>query len=501
MWSGEDVQDNTFYDDDNVLRSKAKEHINLRINFPGICVLFFEEVLDIVIYELFGWDVVEEAPRDNFDSVFGKPSAFCMGIEEQAHHSLHIHILLWIKEINELRIALCSGISTVQQQQRAKLLIVEYFDNVASCLLVDFTDSKMVQKCFDHKCHYHWLQRRQFQVVEDQELRDLRHCVYYAQDKDRHIMNCQHCEKGWSAEDMVLSYMKNCHHIRLSHYPENDTRKLKTMILQHQIHGMPGKQNPAIVNAAYNHHIHCKNCFDKELAKTSSNTRHDNIISECPNNSRTPTNSNNSLNLGKTKRGSKRTNYNVECQHRYPEKQRRMTVLWCSGIQNIKWYKWDGSYECRNVMEIVPKHNVYDEFQNVSIHCWNRTKFACNTNLTLLMPGPYSQYVFKYSHKGTQKEDSQTCDKVFTVIEKILSRPEEMRSSRSEAYRRVLSAAFAHQNNNVVGATMASFLIRNKSRFVFSHETVWCPLKQFISIINGDDTNAVIRCNGKVPFF
>ena len=48
---------------------------------------------------------------------------------------------------------------------------------------------------------------------------------------------------------------------------------------------------------------------------------------------------------------------------------------------------------------------------------------------------------------------------------------------------------------------MASYLIRNKSRFIFSHETVWCPLKQFISIINGNDTNAVIRCNGKVPFF
>ena len=138
---------------------------------------------------------------------------------------------------------------------------MQYFDNVASCLLVDFPDSKMVQKCFDHKCNSHWLQRRQFQAVEDQELRNLRHRAYYAQDKNRHIMNCQHCGKGWSAEDMVLSY------------------------------------------------------------------------------------------------------------------------------------------------------------------------------------------------------------------------------------------------NNVVGATMASFLIQNKSRFVFSHETVWCPLKQFILIINGEDTNAVIHCNGKVPFF
>ena len=59
--------------------------------------------------------------------------------------------------------------------------------------------------------------------------------------------------------------------------------------------------------------------------------------------------------------------------------------------------------------------------QLLQIHCWNRTKFACNTNLTPLMPGPYSQYVFKYLHKGTQKEDSQTYDKVFTIIEKILT--------------------------------------------------------------------------------
>ena len=77
----------------------------------------------------------------------------------------------------------------------------------------------------------------------------------------------------------------------------------------------------------------------------------------------------------------------------------------------------------------------------------------------LLMPGHYSQYVYKYSHKGTQKEDSQTYDKVFTVIEKILAQQEETQSSRSNAYQRGLSAAFAHQNNNIVGATMASFLI------------------------------------------
>ena len=40
----------------------------------------------------------------------------------------------------------------------------------------------------------------------------------------------------------------------------------------------------------------------------------------------------------------------------------------CSHIQNIEWYKWDGSYELRNVMEFIPKCNLYDAFQYVSIH-------------------------------------------------------------------------------------------------------------------------------------
>ena len=44
-------------------------------------------------------------------------------------------------------------------------------------------------------------------------------------------------------------------------------------------------------------------------------------------------------------------------------------------------------------------------------------------------------------------------------------------------------------------------LFRTNQGLYFLHETVWCPLKQFISIINGEDTNAVICCNGKVPFF
>ena len=64
-----------------------------------------------------------------------------------------------------------------------------------------------------------------------------------------------------------------------------------------------------------------------------------------------------------------------------------------------------------------------------------------------------------------------------------------------------MAGAFAHQNTNVIGAIMASFLIRHKSRFIFSHGTVWCPLKQLISIVNWQEMMAAIKFNEQRPYF
>ena len=52
---GEQIDHNICFDSDDNLRQKVKECIALRIEFPGICALFFE-VLQVIIEELIGWD-------------------------------------------------------------------------------------------------------------------------------------------------------------------------------------------------------------------------------------------------------------------------------------------------------------------------------------------------------------------------------------------------------------------------------------------------------------
>ena len=41
------------------------------------------------------------------------------------------------------------------------------------------------------------------------------------------------------------------------------------------------------------------------------------------------------------------------------------------------------------------------------------------------MPGPVSQYTFKYQNKGTQQEDAQRYDKIYCVLERVLASPDE----------------------------------------------------------------------------
>ena len=86
--------------------------------------------------------------------------------------------------------------------------------------------------------------------------------------------------------------------------------------------------------------------------------------------------------------------------------------------------KWNGTYKTRDILEIVPKRSAYDAFQNLSLNCWNKTKFACNTNINLIMPGPVCQYTFNTRAKELNK-NAQKYDKIYSVLEKVLASPDE----------------------------------------------------------------------------
>lgn len=154
----------------------------------------------------------------------------------------------------------------------------------------------------------------------------------------------------------------------------------------------------------------------------------------------------------------------------------------------------------RHVKEVNKKRSFFDAFMNISCPAITQSKLTCNTNISLITPGTPAQYTFKYCTKGTQQEDEQPYKKVMEAFQKSLS--QNVRETNSqESSRRILAASFAHQKHNIIGATLAAYIIRNESRFHFSHKFVWCPLHDIYTIISGKSVNTNVIFNNSSAYF
>ena len=91
----------------------------------------------------------------------------------------------------------------------------------------------------------------------------------YSVATEKIIAKCPHCEKEWSLEESVESYLKNnCKVIKDDiEYPDTKIKKLKTMALSYQHPKYQETVDKNIIDAAYNVHMHTnKSCF-KDLKK------------------------------------------------------------------------------------------------------------------------------------------------------------------------------------------------------------------------------------------
>ena len=303
-------------------------------------------------------------------------------------------------------------------------------------------------------------------------MRALRHEKGIGETRAR-FADCPHCKYYWTNEELIESYL--VHGVKvpgLTAYPDQ-AKRLKAMAIEYQKSPPNSTQMEAyIVDAGYNHHIHApSSCFGKTKSE--------------------------SISAKSKKSGHKR---NLECRYRYPRRKKQKTVIQDTG-DVVNWYLWNGTFNERKIKEVCLKRHAYDAFQNVSCPAISQSKMTGNTNVSKLMPGPAGQYNFKYSLKSTQKDDTEEYERVCQAIEKVLSKLKKDATDCSVSISRILAASFAHQKTNVLGAALASYLTRTKSRFLFSHETVWCPIRDIYKLLTGETVGAIIDNHGKTPFF
>ena len=70
-----------------------------RLRYPGACSLEYQSVVQIVIESLFQWDI--KAQKAKGPGVLGTLLAYAPADEEQGRKTLHMHMQIWVKEVDQ----------------------------------------------------------------------------------------------------------------------------------------------------------------------------------------------------------------------------------------------------------------------------------------------------------------------------------------------------------------------------------------------------------------
>jgi Helitron helicase-like domain at N-terminus len=471
IFSGEIISESNKTDgmSDEEIFALSNKKVALRIKYPGICAYFFELMIDIILTEIIGWDKINKKAITEGKGIFGKVDALTMSVEEQGRRTLHAHILIWVNELNVVRNDLYSG-----HEDLARLAyhhIIEKIDMLCSTKLV-FNDKQIchgynntLKVIFPHTCINANDSKQSYPIaVSDQQLRNLRCNRPYSNVAYQCSNNCN---TEWTSNEFVTLYLQN--YVKLpnitSDYP-SIIRRLKNKTTEFQMTAPTYQLIPKwIVDVGYNHHNHTGSCYKH---KASLNNK---------------------------------TNMCQECRSRLPQRMKRNTVIEQVSKVYQSWYGWNGQNMRRPVLEINLQRSQYDMFQNICCPYISYSMFSCNNNLSFILPGAVAHYCTSYIVKNTQNDEVREYELVRNASERIFSKIKDNDTAHSLAFRRLLATSFAHQSNNIIGAAMASYLTRNKSHFYFSHDNVWCPLRDLENLLNGDKVSTAISVQGVDAYF
>jgi hypothetical protein len=457
---------------DDELRTRAQRQNELRLKYPGLCAMAFDDLLDIVLEEVMGWDR-RLGRGTGRRGLFGTCIALSFGVEEQGRKTLHVHLIAWTREMQQLYKRLLSDNSNERQSARASLALqfddvlnTEMFGNPSS----DKTTKKKFLDVFDHVCEIDKADRELPKVVFEQQLRNLRH-KYGHQSQNGLFLYCSHCATGrWTNEQAIEAFLKRGVGVDgLTRYPDGAVAggpgRLHAMIIAHQNPNNNMVLQPIINHAAYDNHLSChtKTCF------------------RCY----------------KKAKGSRLTPSDYECRSHLPQLPNPYSTF-LEEIIHAVYFMWTGEACQIPWFRLKPKRMMYDLFQNQSCKCISESKISGNSNCTMLMPGPVFCYTCKYPFKKNQAEEQQPYKKVVSTTKKMLLEGRKHEGNRSEAMRRILRATFQHNTENVVGAAMAAFLTRNGTRFYFSHTFAWIPIEDMVHTLNGRSVRAIVKQQGQM---
>lgn len=248
---------------DDTLYQRAILRTELRLKYPGLCALQFEIILKIIIENVLGWDLEnQEYNKASIDTLFGSIDGYAISVEEQGRKTLHAHILVWVTE-HKTKIENIHSKNKLIREKAEKELI-QQFDLVSSCKLIGTPHDTEKALC-EYLPHGNCNHQCNMTFVNNDNLRFLR---YRFSEREQHpFIICMDCNTKFSAESLMQSHLiKKLKVKKLTAFPDYSVRRLKSYAVDYQKPFNKDTPHAAIIDAAYNFHVHSASCFKNNTA-------------------------------------------------------------------------------------------------------------------------------------------------------------------------------------------------------------------------------------------
>ena len=461
------------------LREFFGECTKWRRQYPGICALDYENVMRIFVRHYIGWDT-EENKNIEGEGIFGDVVAWSIATEEQGRKTLHGHSLIWLKEWPELHERLISNDDAIRQS--ASQQVATYVDRIQTTHIIARDDLNFKRPCDascpsngdTHMAHH-------MELIQDQDVRNLRCTKGTTSIGSRCIMKCQDCNMPYTSEDLAVT--KVIDYFGLERVLDEGMR-------------------PCVSFGFWTRNMHVSNAFlrmERQIMK-SLMPQPDTRIPSTPYllDEKTRFCIATTRNLHKSDHVKKcfKSKKSVECRMKLPCRAARVTKIHFRD-KNVPWYSWNGRKRERSLYFIEQKRSNADLFGNIHSPAISNV-FGCNTNVAACVDGGSPMYLTNYTSKNTQEEDSAAVANAAKHIIRNLQRslqahgqlfgdesladtvnrltPEERKQRGLKA---LMGAVIMSTRAHVCSAPMGAFLIRNESRFMYSHEGAYTNLHQF----------------------
>ena len=450
------------------LRSKR------RLNYPGACSLEYQNLKEIIIETLFNWNKKEQKPHG--PGIFGTVVAFAAADEEQGRKTLHMHVQLWVKDVNpQLRGDLYH--KSPNERHLAREKFKTYVEQVMTTSLGPDLVCQPSDSSEEHNS--------ELIDASPQILRDARHNELSKNIKGE-VMQLR--ERPISAEVLIqwsLEAWREYASKDMEDYAMRDdtflpmTKARRDIAAYTYSYHMPGGSNEEtdpfwkdtkirqlILTERFDHHEWCHRC-------------------SC------------------FKKG-------CECRFCFPFPSSLKTFIhedFGKDDENVtSWPNIDGSEPKRiPPWMIVLKRQPWCHYVNVHNATLSEV-LNCNSNVQV--GDPYHMYyITLYNLKSTQEEDGEKNRRIAqTIIRRLLRIQDEVDSGKRdrsdeendfvEGLCRMLGGMNAATSRYIVSSTMAHLLIcQGGTRFQFSHDCTDLLVGQLEAALEGKPVDFRLRVN------